>query len=46
MRLPVDHRPTSTPRPEWLEIAFGMLLLLAYLSLSSAGLTLLVRQLP
>jgi hypothetical protein len=45
MRLPVDDRPASGARPEWLEVAFGMLLLFAYLSASSAGLAILVHHL-
>ena len=45
MRIPVDHGSTSAPRPEWRDVALGMLLLLAYLSASSAGLTILARAL-
>lgn len=44
MRLPVDDR-LAPPGRQWPYVAFGMLLLLAYLSITSTGLTLLVRNL-
>lgn len=45
MRFSTDHTPASRPDPDWRAVALGMLVLAAYLSLSSAGLTMLARVL-
>jgi len=45
MRIPIEPGPGSMPPRDWRELAVGMLLLLAYLSASSAGLTILARTL-
>jgi hypothetical protein len=42
MRIPVEPGPSMPPR-DWRDLAFGMFLLLAYLSATSAGLALLAR---
>ena len=43
MRIPVDPGPASIPPHDWRDLAFGMFLLLAYVSAASAGLTLLAH---
>ena len=40
MRLPVDDRLAPATGRQWLEVALGLFLLLAYLSITSTGLTL------
>lgn len=45
MRTPIETDPASMPPRDWRDLAVGMLLLLTYLTLSSAGLTILARAL-
>jgi hypothetical protein len=45
MRLPVDDRLAPATGRQWLEVALGLFLLLAYLSITSTGLTLVLKRL-
>jgi len=45
MRIPIEPGPASMPPRDWRDLVVGMLLLLTYLTVSSAGLTILARAL-